>query len=102
MLPQLAQQGYAGNPDGYSFVPLGGPGLVTGVRIATDSGWSNQLNGTCAWGLRCSSARSAQETLNTLQRSAPSLDFMRSEAERSGFILRGSFFNETHLPARPH
>jgi hypothetical protein len=47
-------------------------------------------------------AKRKQENRRALQRSAPSLEVMRSEAARSGFILHGSFFKATHLPARTH
>jgi hypothetical protein len=76
--------------------------LAPGERFATYGGWTNQLAAACSGRLRGDSTRSADRTLDALQRSAPSLDFMRFEAESSGFIQRGSFFSSTPFPARTH
>jgi hypothetical protein len=87
--------GEEGNPDGRRF-------RLSGERFATYGGWTNQLAAACSLRLRGNSTRSADRTLDALQRSAPSLGFMRFEAESSGFIPRGSFFKAIHLPARTH
>jgi hypothetical protein len=102
MLPQPARQDYEGNPEALGFRLSGRSGLAPWARLATYGGWTTQLDDVRPWCLRGGSTRSANRTLKDLQRSAPSSDFLCSEAEGIGFTLRGSFFNSSLLPARTH
>jgi hypothetical protein len=99
MLPQTALRGHEGNPECLGPEIPGRRRLAPDERLATYGGWTNQLDYALPWRLRSSSTRSAQRTLDTFQRSAPSWNFMRFEAESNGFFQRGSFLKANLLPA---